>query len=165
LQKIKEIWIKNKVLIVLVIILIICFFAICTVAITYFFGGSESVYGDRLKDIDKYPITDEFKNSYISTLESEEIEKNVKIRNEGRVIFITVNFNEDTIVLDAQSKVASMLEIIPDELLSYYDFNYILNCNASENSDGFTIMGAKNTLMEGINWNNNTKIEESEEES
>ena len=54
LDKLKEIWGKYKILIVLGLILIICLIAIIVVTVSYFFGGSESVYGDRLEGIENY---------------------------------------------------------------------------------------------------------------
>ena len=87
MKKLKEIWQKNRILVVLVAILIVCFITICTVVVTYFFGGSETVYGDRLKDIDKYPITDDFKKEYIANLEKDDKIEKVTFKTKGRVIY------------------------------------------------------------------------------
>ena len=88
LNKLKEIWGKNKVLIVLGIILIICFIAIIIVTVSYFFGGSESVYGDRLEDIENYPIEDSFIDEYIANLEADEMINSVSFDVRGRIIYI-----------------------------------------------------------------------------
>ena len=50
-----------------------------------------------------------------------------------------------------------------DELLSDYDINLTLTSKATENSEGFTIMGAKNVAGSGVVWNNNTPVESDEE--
>ena len=163
MNKLKELWGKYKVLIVLGIILIICFIAIVSVTISYFFGGSESVYGDRLKDIDNYPISDEFKTEYVSSMESEELIETVNFSNKGRIIYIEIKFVGDTSLVEAQSKAAASLEKFSEELLSYYDINFTLICEETENSEGFTIMGAKNVSGSGLIWNNNKPVESEEE--
>ena len=82
----------------------------------------------------------------------------------GRVIYVTINFVGDTSLVEAQSKAAASLEQFSENLLSYYDIDFTLISEATENSEGFTIMGAKNVAGSGIVWNNNTPVE-SEEES
>ncbi len=163
LNKLKEIWGKNRVLIVLGIILVICFIAILIVTFSYFFGGSESVYGDRLDGIEDYPIEDDFISEYTSTLESDDLVNSVSFDISGRIIYIAIDFVGDTSLVEAQSKAAASLEQFSEEILSYYDINFILTCDSTENSEGFTIMGAKNVAGSGLIWNNNTPVESEEE--
>ncbi len=164
MDKLKEIWGKYKILIVLGLILIICFIAILFVTVSYFFGSGESVYGDRLEDIEDYPIEDTFVSEYIANLESDEMINSATFDVKGRVIYVTINFVGDTSLVEAQSKAAASLEQFSENLLSYYDIDFTLISEATENSEGFTIMGAKNVAGSGIVWNNNTPVE-SEEES
>ena len=164
MDKLKEIWGKYKILIVLGLILIICFIAILFVTVSYFFGSGESVYGDRLEDIEDYPIEDTFISEYIANLESDEMINSATFDVKGRVIYVTINFVGDTSLVEAQSKAAASLEQFSENLLSYYDIDFTLLSEATENSEGFTIMGAKNVAGSGIVWNNNTPVE-SEEES
>ena len=44
----KKLWKNNKVVFVLVIILILCFIAICSVALTFFYSKDTNEYGNRL---------------------------------------------------------------------------------------------------------------------
>ena len=165
MSKFKEFWRKNKVLVVLMSILIICFIAICVVVATYFFGGSKTVYGDRLKDIDKHPITEEFKGEYITSLKDDgKAVSDVTFNTKGRVIYIRIKFVNDYSLVEAESKATASLAKFTDNILEYYDLNFTLVSDATENSDGFTIMGAKNTSSKSIVWNNNTKFEEESEE-
>lgn len=163
MNKIKELWGKNKVLIVLGIILIVCLVTIICVGVSFFFGGSETVYGDRLDDIESYPISEEFKSDYIaSLLENEEV-SDVTIDIKGRIVYVNIVFVGDTNLANAKSKAVTSLEKFSDELLSYYDINLTLTSKATENSEGFTIMGAKNVAGSGVVWNNNTPVESDEE--
>ena len=164
MNKLKEIWGKNKVLIVLGIILIICFIAILIVTFSFFFGGSESVYGDRLDGIENYPIEDSFIDEYIANLESDEMINSATFDTKGRIIYVTIDFVGDTSLVEAQSKAAASLEQFSEETISYYDINFTLTSESTENSEGFTIMGARNVAGSGLVWNNNTPVE-SEEES
>ena len=159
MKKFKEIWQNNKILIVLLSILIICLIAIIVVCLTFFLGGNKSIYGDRLKDIEKHPITKSFKNKYIDSLEEEKIIDNVKFEIKGRVIYLTIHYLGDTSLIEAESKANSSIELFTDDLLDYYDIQLTLICDKTENSDGFVIMGAKNASGSGVVWNNNTKIE------
>lgn len=163
MNKLKEIWGKNKVLIVLGIILIICFIAIIVVTVSYFFGGSESVYGDRLDGIEDHPIEDSFVSEYTTNLESDDMIESVEFDTKGRIIYITINFVGDTSLVEAQSKTAASLETFSEDLLSYYDINFTITSKATDNSDGFTLMGARNVAGSGLVWNNNTPVESEEE--
>ena len=60
----KKLWKNNRVVFVLVIILIICFIAICSVALTFFYSKDTNEYGNRLDGIEKHQISSEFKSSY-----------------------------------------------------------------------------------------------------
>lgn len=155
---------KNKVLILLGVILIICIIAIITVTISYFFGGSETVYGDRLDEIEDYPIEENFKKEYISSLEEDTLINSVTFDLKGRIIYVTIDFVGDTSLVEAQSKAAASLDQFTEKILSYYDIMFTLKCEQTENSEGFTIMGARNIAGSGLIWNNNTPVE-SEEES
>lgn len=164
MRKIKELWAKNKVLICLLLILLICFIAILTVCFTFFLGGSKTTYGDRLEDIEKYPITESFQNDYVNALESDALIKDVTFKTSGgRVIYIRIAYENDTTLVEAESKATQSLEKFSEDLLSYYDIDFTLVCDSSENSEGFTIMGAKNVSGSGVVWNNNTKVESEEQ--
>lgn len=157
----KKFWKENRVLLVLIVILIVCFVAICSVTLSYFVGSRESVYGDRLAD--KVTIKDKEKKAYIESLKKEELVKDVTFRVSIRTIYVYIEFNEAATLVEAESKALASLENLSEEILSYYDVNFILEKGKTETDEGFTIMGAKNSKGTGISWNNNTVVEEVEE--
>lgn len=163
MEKFKNFWRKNKVLVVLGAILVVCFIAICVVVITYFFGGSDTVYGDRLKDIDKHPIAEEVKSKFVDALKEDKNIEDVSFDTKGRIIYIRIKYVADYALVEAESKATASLTNLTDNILEYYDLNFTLVSDKTENSDGFTIMGARNTGSEGIIWNNTTQAQESEE--
>lgn len=162
MQKLKNLWNKNKVLVILAVILIICLIAIISVTVSFFLGGNSSVYGDRLEDIDKYPITDSFKSEYIDFLESNEKVDSASIKTSGRIIYVSIKYVVDTTLVDAESLAQSSLEKFSEEILGYYDIDFTLSSDDSDNSEGFTIFGAKNVSGTGLVWNNNTPVESEE---
>lgn len=159
MKKLKELWGNNKVLIVLGIILIICLIAIITVTFSFFLGGNKGVYGDRLNGIDKHPVTNNIKSEYKTSLESEKSVTKVSIDTKGKIIYIIINFASDTSLEDAKNLAASSIEKLNEDILSFYDIDFTLKCEKSENSEGFTILGAKNVGGSGLIWNNNTPLE------
>ncbi|MBD9106346.1 hypothetical protein EGP99_00880 [bacterium] len=162
MKKLKELWGNNKVLIVLGIILIICLIAIITVTFSFFLGGNKGVYGDRLNGIDKHPVTNNIKSEYKTSLESEKSVTKVSIDTKGKIIYIIINFASDTSLEDAKNLAASSIEKLNEDILSFYDIDFTLKCEKSENSEGFTILGAKNVAGSGLIWNNNTPLESEE---
>ena len=162
MKKLKELWGNNKVLIVLGIILIICLIAIITVTFSFFLGGNKGVYGDRLNGIDKHPVTNNIKSEYKTSLESEKSVTKVSIDTKGKIIYIIINFASDTSLEDAKNLAASSIEKLNEDILSFYDIDFTLKCEKSENSEGFAILGAKNVAGSGLIWNNNTPLESEE---
>lgn len=153
----KKLWKNNRVVFVLIIILIVCFISIVSVALTFFYAKDTSEYGNRLVDIEKHPVSNDFKASYKDNLLNNESVKEVSFNLKGRVIYINVSFDENIKLEDAQKLIDNSLELFEEDIISYYDINFVLK------SDNFTIMGAKNTKNENISWNNNTPIKEEEE--
>ena len=164
MNKVKELWRNNKVLILLGVILLGCVVAIICVTISFFLGGDKSVYGNRLDEIKNVKITDDFQKDYLDKLKELEIVNNATMDIRGKVVYIIINFVGDTTLLDAESKAALSLQEFSDEILSHYDIMFTLICEKTENSDGFTILGARNATGSGLNWNNNTPVESEEEE-
>ena len=102
----KKLWKQNRVLFVLIIILCICFIAICSVAITFFYAKDVDSYGTRLSGIDKYPVKSEFKTSYKETvLENENVTK-VDFNIRGRIIYVHITFSDEIDVEKAKEVAA-----------------------------------------------------------
>lgn len=148
----KKLWKQNRVLFMLIIVLIICFIAILCVALTFFYSKDVSNYGSRLKNIEDYPITETFQKEYKeSLLENERVLKsNFLIK--GRIVYITINFDDQISLDEAKSVATKTLDKFSEDLLAYYDLQFILK------SDNFNIMGAKNSIVDHISWNNNLEI-------
>ena len=163
MNKIKKLWVENRVLFVLFVIVLICVFIMLGVMLKYFFGSSKSSYGDRLNGIKEVEVTDSMKNNFVSQMNEDELINDTTIKTRGRIIYITFTFKDGVSLVEAESKALASLEYFEEKYQDYYDFNYTLKENATEDSEGFLIMGAKNVNGSGLVWNNNTEVVKNEE--
>jgi hypothetical protein len=158
MKKLKNLWVENRVLFVLSIIVIVCLLIILGVFISYFFGTSKSSYGDRLDGISEVEITDDIKNNFIEQMKSDALVKDATIKSIGKVIYVTLSFEDNVTLVEAESKALASLMIFEQSYIDFYDFNYTLIGDKTDSSDGFLIMGAKNVNGSGLVWNNNTEV-------
>lgn len=158
MNKIKKLWIENRVLFVLFLTVLICAFIILGVFLNYFFGSSKGNYGNRLDGIKEVEVTEEMKNNFISSMKNDSSIQEVTIKTQGKIIYISLFFKDGVSLVEAQSKALFSLQSFEQKYLDFYDFQYTLKANATENSEGFLIMGAKNVSGSTLVWNNNTEI-------
>lgn len=174
---------ENRVLLVLFLITIICIGIIGYVTITYFYGSNDNVYGDRLdglKEISKENI-DKIKEE----LNNEKTVKDSNIVIKGRIIYITINYVDNTLMDDGKKYASKIFELFSDEDLNNYDIEFTIRSNKGDvvveenkNSkkkkekqpefESYVLMGARNaTGSEQIVWNNYNmsykEVEESKE--
>lgn len=155
----KQFYKENRVFSILMIVVAVCLLLIIGITLKYFiFGSSSSPYGDRLKDEKKYKISDDLKTEVKSTLESDESIKKASVRVSVRTIYISMEFNTGVSLEEAKGKAVTALEKFSEDELCYYDVEFILTEESADNSEGFTIMGAKNVNGSNIVWNNNTPV-------
>ncbi len=162
MKKIKDMWNRNRVLIVLTIIVIACFCIMGVVVVKYFFGGNTSSYGDRLDDIKDLPFKEEDQTSLINSIKENDSVSDVTINVRGKIIYIRILFNEKATLDTAKGVATKSLESIAADYQSKYDLEYTIVQEANEAVAGFTLMGAKNINRTVLIWNNNTPITEKE---
>lgn len=164
MKKIKKVWEENKVLLVLAIILVICIVVVVVVSITYFYGSSESVYGNRLDITEEVPLKEELLSNIEEELTKDESVKSVSTVLKGRIVYININFVDGTKMEDAKKKTSAVLDLFSEEELAVYDINFTINTLSTEKVVGYTLMGARNSGGSGdIIWNNYNLTEESAE--
>lgn len=161
MKKIKSIWQNNKIIFVLLIILIVCFIAIVSVALTYFVGSEKSPYGNRLDDMVEF--NNEQKDLVVETLEGDSSVLSASVRKSIRTIYVSVLFKDDITLDSAKEKIGGVIDLFSEDVLSYYDINFILKNETNDENKKFNIMGCRNSNGNGIYWNNNTLVEEESE--
>lgn len=161
MKKIKDIWNRNRVLITLALIVLICFGIMGTIVTKYFFGVNVSNYGDRLEDIADLPFKDEDKEKLITALKGNELVEDVTVNVQGKVIKTRILFNSKAALDTAKQAASSVLGSIAKEYQEKYDLQFTIVQEATAEVGGFTLMGAKNINRTQIIWNNNTPIKAS----
>lgn len=163
--KIKRVLNENKVLIVLGIILILCLVIVSVVALTYFYGSSDTVYGNRLEDAQNMPLNDKLFKDIESELKENESVKKVSTSLKGKIVYISIEFVEETKMESAKGIAASTLTLFNDDELAIYDIEFTISSLSTKEFVGYTLMGARNSNGLGeIVWNNyNIETEKDEE--
>lgn len=158
MKKLKSLWVENRILLVLFLIVVLCFFVIVGVCISYFFGTSKSNYGDRLDGISEVEIPSEVKDNFLDTMKEDELILDASFRTQGKIVYISLEFASTVTLVEAQSKAIAGLMSFDEKYLNFYDFHFTLKSDGTENNEGFLIMGAKNVNSTGLVWNNNTEV-------
>lgn len=134
----------------LTIILIIILFIISARMI---FSTGETEYGQRLNGLVK--IDKSVTESIITSTKENSSVEDIKIRTQGKIIYITINFKKGTKIDKAKEIASKTLEKYNEEVISYYDFAYFIKENIpEENSEtkGFVLSGSKHPNTQKISW-------------
>lgn len=144
---------NNKVLWGLLGLLLICFLVLGFGFYKYFYSGAgNSKYGDRLDDIDKYPLSKTLSDDIKAVFsENSEVTKTV-VNVEGKVIYINIDFGSSIKVSQAQDIAVKALEKIGEENLKYYDVQFILTYSGSESNENFPVFGSKSSSSLKVVW-------------
>jgi len=164
MSKIKRILNENRVLLVLGIILILCLVIVSVVALTYFYGSSDSVYGDRLNVTTNAPLSDKLLKDIKDELENNEKVKSASVDFKEIIVYINITFVDDTKMKDAKSIAEGVIELFNEDELAVYDIQFTINSLSTSEANAYTLMGARNANGNGnIIWNNYNIDKESSE--
>ncbi len=164
MKRLKKFWQNNSVLLVLLLILVACLIAISIVVFTYFVGDSSSKYGDRLDGIEDHPFGDAENKELVDIIKQDETVIETTIRSSGKIIYITIKYAPKTSLVEAKSKALATLDNIDSNILEFYDIQYLIEAEPTEDTEGFKLMGSHNVAgTGGIVWNNNTVFLEDED--
>lgn len=143
----------NRVLWVLLGILVICFLAIGILFYRYFYAGtSSSKYGERLDGIENYPLSKTLEKDIQDLYkDNTEIDK-VTVTNEGKIVYITINFTKSIKVTTAEDLAIKSLDKVGEKNLTYYDVQYILTYSGTEENTNFPVFGSKSASSLKVVW-------------
>ena len=114
----------------------------------FFTNDTKAIYGNRLEEIDKYPITTDTKKQIKETFG--ESATNVTIRLAGRIVYIDVEASDETTQEGAKNAGNRVLECFSEEQKSYYDIQIMIKNEA--NTAQFPIIGYKHHTKTAISW-------------
>lgn len=142
-----------KVIIALLVILLVCALVIGFGFWKFFYSGAgSSKYGDRLEEIEKYPLDDNLETKIKSVYTGNDNVGKVDVTVEGRVIYINIDFVKSIKVSSAQSLAIKSLNEIGEKNLGYYDVQYILTYSGTEENNNFPVFGAKSSSSLKVVW-------------
>ncbi len=143
----------NRVLWVLLGILGVCFLAIGILFYRYFYAGtSSSKYGERLDGIENYPLSKTLEKDIQDLYkDNTEIDK-VTVTNEGKIVYITINFTKSIKVATAEDLAIKSLDKVGEKNLTYYDVQYILTYSGTEENTNFPVFGSKSASSLKVVW-------------
>ena len=123
----------------------------------------KATYGERLKDIDKHPISEDIYDKI-----DEELGKNDKIvklshRVQGKILNYYITVGEKVSQKDAKALGEKLLEYFDEDILGYYSIQIYL-IKEDESLNDFPIIGLKDPLAKNISWTKERQITVSEDE-
>ena len=108
------------------------------------------MYGNRLEDIEKYPIDDARMNEMITRAQEIEGIQSVNYHLQGRIIYINVKVTSDLPKDQAIQYANTTLEYFTDEQKTYYELQIIFY--SDEESEIYPIMGSKHKTADTYKW-------------
>lgn len=160
MKKIKKFLKEHRIFTMLMAIVVVCLVLIITVLVNVFYmGNGSNKYGNRLEGVENVQISDSRQSDFENNIANNEKVKKVDIRVQGKIVYITMQIEPGIKIEEAKSIALKTLDEFSDEEKSFYDFNFTLKQNSTENSDGFLISGARNKNGTGLIWNNNRIVE------
>ena len=163
MKKLKKFYKEHRVFTILMSVVIVCLILIITVLVQiFYFGNGNDKYGDRLEGIDNVKISESKESDFENNIKNNEKVKNCDLVVTGRIIYITIQFEETTDLEEAKNIALKSLESFSEDETAFYDFNFTLKKNTSDKVEGFLISGARTKNGSGLVWNNNRQVTEEE---
>ena len=142
-----------KILLVLLAILLVCFGIIGYMFYKYFYAGTSTTkYGDRLEGIENYKLSNTLEKDIQSVYENTASVDNVKVKTQGKIIYIDIAFKTAVKVDTAKSESIKALDKIEEENLKYYDVQFVLTYTGEDENSNFPIFGAKSANSLKVVW-------------
>lgn len=147
---------KYKYYLILGIVILIFLIVMCVFAKDMFFTSGGDVYGNRLDGISENKLTTKETNTVKEELLKNEKVKEVKIRTQGKIVYLIIDFVKDTSLDNAKEIATKSLLNFDEKIKTFYDFNFSLTQTDNTDEESvFPTMGSKNCGATSIVWVNN----------
>lgn len=148
-EKLKKFYYSNRIYCILMIISILCILILGIGVIAYFIGqATSSSYGTRLEEVENHPVEKELIEYEKYFKESEGV-KSVTIRLQGKIIYTTVEVEDNKTNEDIQNLATGSLEKLSDDEKNFYDVQYIFKRKSYN-----PYLGSKSHSKTIISWAN-----------
>lgn len=149
MKKLRKFYKNNRIYCILMLISLFCFILMGSAVVIYFVNqATSSNYGNRLDEVEKYPVDKELKKIEKFYKDAKGV-KSSTVRLQGRIIYITVEVEKETTNEVIQNMANSSIEVLTEEQGSYYDVQFIF-----KRADYTPYMGSKSSANKVITWNN-----------
>ncbi len=149
MNKIKKLIKRHKLLAILTTITIAFVLILSYFFFSLFISGNNK-YGNRLKDIKEVEISASDLNKYEKEISKNDSIVKASIRTQGKIIYINIEFKDNTTKDDAKKIAISTLDKFSKEEKKYYDFGYFLTKESEK--DSFKITGTKHSKKDNISF-------------
>ncbi len=143
------------------LILLLVFVLLCVLALkvkeVLVPDEGKATYGERLKDIDKHPISSETYSKILEEFEKDDKVEKVDHRLQGKILNFYITVEEKVTVKDAKAKGDKVIELLDEDTLSYYTIQIYLK-KEKEELNNFPIIGLKDPLAKTISWTKDREI-------
>ena len=159
----KKFWkfiLKNRIYIVLVLVILFCGFVFFTMKAYMDPKDELEVYGNRLDGIESVIITDERKKEVADFVSEDEKISNVSVSTQGKIVNISINVKSKENTKDKMKEKGKLiLEKFSEDEVKFYDFQFFI-----KNEDGnYNMIGYKNKKNEDISWVSDEIVSEVED--
>lgn len=145
--RVKRFYKNNRIYCILMGISFACIVLIILSLLAHFIHQNASnVYGNRLDDIDKYPVKENIEEVKSKATESNLVES-ITVEQKGKIIWINVKAKADASLEDLQNIAGDTLKSFSPENLGYYDLHFLM---MREGKKGY--FGDKSASSSTINW-------------
>lgn len=163
----KKFYKENRVFCILMIVVLVCFFIILGLGLSYILKSSDTnVYGNRLDGISDVKITKKMKTNMEASVKEFEKISDVTVNVHGKIVYFDITFTDEASIDDAKNTSIKCLELFEEEYLNYYDIQFLIvndrylaeknNKDESTESDNiFPIMGYRKAGATTIAWSHN----------
>ena len=136
---------------VILVLVILMFFGIKN---AFFSNMGQSVYGNRLDGIEKYPIDDAVIKDIETTLKDTGSVNSFTYELKGRLMNFIIEVNADVDLTTSRAFADKIAEKLSDDIKGFYDIQVYLICTDKE-SELYPTIGYKHKTSVGFKWNNN----------
>lgn len=155
MKKLGKFIIKNRVVIALMTIIVICGILALYFGFKVFWGDtSDNNYGTRLDDIKEVVFTEEMQNNVTDYLKTNTNVSTVTYDIKGKIIYLIIDFNKDYALKNAKSLCTKSLEKFDATILEKYDVQFMLTASTVAESKIYPTMGYKPNESKSISWVN-----------
>ena len=154
---------KNNIFTIFVIIVfVVCMFAVSYIKKLYWDNNDKAAYGDRTEEAVNYVLEDKEIEDIKAKIKEDVDVISVDYHLDGRIIKLTILVKDDVTDTNARKKGESYLELFESDDLSYYSINFEFKKEDISLND-FPIEGYKHYSNKKISWIKDREATENED--